>query len=131
VSGLVYVDASALVKLIVDEAESGALVRYLADRPAQLTSELSSVEVRRAVLRAGLPDRERTDAVLAQIAMHAVTRSVLHRAAALGPATLRTLDAIHLATALELGGDLDAFLTYDARLQEAAREHGAALAAPR
>jgi predicted nucleic acid-binding protein len=121
---LVYLDSSALVKLVVREAESDALRVWVAMHPATITSALAIAEVRRAVGRLspqrGLSDRARL--VLDGVALLAVDQDVLERAARLAPKELRTLDAIHIASALSLGADLLAFVTYDDRQRDAARK---------
>jgi len=124
VSGdLVYADASALVKLVVHEPETDSLRAYLAAHPAVVSSALVVTEVRRAVARvssrAGLADRARL--VLDGVTLLVVDLAILERAAALRPPELRTLDAIHVATALSLGDDLLAFVTYDDRQAASAR----------
>lgn len=130
-----YLDASAIVKLVVAEAETAALERELAGRRALLTSRLSATEVLRAVRRVA-PRRvlQHAEDVLGSFVLMDITPAILKRAATLDPSDLRTLDAIHLATALSLGlnlglADLD-FLVYDARLARAARAHGLETAAP-
>jgi predicted nucleic acid-binding protein len=129
---LVYLDSSALVKLVVREAESEALRAWLAAHPAVITSGLAVTEVRRAVSRLsprrGLSDRARL--VLDGVALLTVDQDILERAARLAPAELRTLDAIHIASALSLGADLLAFVTYDDRQMAAARKAGLPLVQP-
>lgn len=125
-----YLDTSAFVKLVIREAESAALRRFLAGRPAPVSSALLWAESLRAVRLAdadalGLARRELDD-----IDLVAIDAVLLDRAAALDPPGLRTPGAIHLATALALGEDLDVVLTYDARMVDAARLLGIAVAAP-
>jgi predicted nucleic acid-binding protein len=118
----VYLDSSALVKLVVSEPESAALRAFLKGHAARLSSGLAEVEVPRALRRAGYgaAEQRRAVQVLAHIALVEVDRALLRAAAAIAPATLRSLDAIHLATALSLGQDLAGVITYDQRLAEAA-----------
>lgn len=123
-----YLDASALVKLTTREAESDALRRELAGYRDRLTSRLATVEVPRALARRG-PETAATARNAAAHALEAMTVIELDEelasvAAGLEPATLRTLDAIHLASALTLGDELSAFVTYDTRLGAAARAAG-------
>ena len=126
----VYVDSSALVKLIVREPETDALRDYLSVAGPLATSILSSVEVPRAVARV-VPDGGATvSAVLGAMTIITLDSPIAARAANLGPAGLRTLDAIHLATALELTGELTAFVCYDDRLAAAARTLGLPVATP-
>jgi predicted nucleic acid-binding protein len=119
---LVYLDSSALVKLVVTEPESTALMDLLRARPDRVSSAVALTEVPRALRRAGFGTRERRRAreLLARLALVDVDRHILAAAAALDPPTLRTLDAIHLATALAVRDDLAALVTYDRRLRAAA-----------
>lgn len=130
VGGVVYLDASAIVKLVVDEPESASMLAYVTDHPHQVTSVIADVEVPRAILRRGwqLGDRER--AVLSRVVTVAMHPGITSSAAALRPSILRSLDAIHLATALSLGAELDAFVTYDLRLVAMARALGLRVVAP-
>ena len=119
---LVYLDSSALVKLVVTEPESMALIEHLEERPQRVSSTLALTELPRALDRAGLgaAAHRRAREVLGRIALVDVDRRILTAAAALEPGTLRTLDAIHLATALALREDLEMVVTYDRRLRVAA-----------
>jgi predicted nucleic acid-binding protein len=123
-TGAVYVDSSALVKLIVVEAESNELLRYLADSSAWVASSLAIVEVGRAVSRRSEIDVAATTEVLARLTLVDARRDILERAAGLAPATLRSLDAIHVATAIEVRDSIEAVVTYDLRLADAVRTHG-------
>lgn len=128
---MVYLDSSAIVKLVVTEPESQALRRYLTTRDERVTSGLARVEVLRALRRARGDERtlHRAEQVLERVALLAVDEPVLHSAADLEPGRLRSLDAVHLATALSLEG-LEALVTYDLRLVDAAAEAGLAVAMP-
>jgi predicted nucleic acid-binding protein len=126
----VYLDASALVKLVVPEAETEALIEYLAIRPLQTTSVIARVEVARALLRAGLNADQRVTDVFDHVSILPLEMATAERAAALGPARLRTLDALHVAAALALAPDLEAIVTYDTRLADAARGQGIGVVAP-
>ena len=127
---MIYVDSSALVKLVVVEPETAALREVLAEEPLQIASAVVEVEVPRAVRRAA-PGLVRAAAeVVAQITVVEPGAAVRARAAALHPPTLRSLDAIHLATALEARAELQAFLTYDERLAAAATAEGLEVLAP-
>ncbi len=123
-----YLDTSALVKLIVDEPESAALRRYLADilTDTLFTAALTRTELVRAARRINTAAVTEARRALSGIATVTVTPTILDAAANLDPPLLRSLDAIHLATALRAGGDLRAVVTYDTRMAEAA----AALAIP-
>ena len=129
---MVYLDSSAIVKLAVAEPESGALRRYLAGHADRVASALARVEVRHALRRTGATPAtlRHAEQVLERIALVAVDEPVLHDAARLAPASLRSLDALHLATALSLDG-LEAVVTYDSRLAAAAVDAGLPVAAPR
>ena len=120
---LVYLDSSALVKLIVREPESTALAEFLQGHSERVASALSLTEVPRALGRAGFgaAERRRAREILTRVALVDVDRRTLAAAAALDLPTLRTLDAIHLATALTLREDLAALVTYDRRLAAAAK----------
>ena len=130
----VYLDASAIVKLGTAEPESLALRAWLRNRSPLLTSRISTVEVARAIGRneAGSVAAGRAAAreVFTSVALTELDAGIANRAAELGPATLRALDAIHLATVLALGGELAAFVTYDGRLADAARAAGLEVVAP-
>lgn len=126
-----YLDTSALTKLVVAESETKALRAWLrkADR-IPVASDLARTELLRAVRRAA-PDRlVEARAVLDTLTLTELTPSILDEAGRLDPASLRSLDAIHLAAALDLGDDLDGLVTYDERLAEAARQNGIAVTAP-
>lgn len=130
---IVYVDTSALLKRVVVEPESEALrseiARLAAAGELLVSSALTWVEVERALRRAAVPDLGAlTDAALSGIDEFPLRPAVLDRARAIGPATLRTLDAIHLASAV--GIRTDQMITYDDRLAEAARGEGIAVLAP-
>lgn len=132
--GVLYVDTSALVKLVVREAESDAVERELSRWPGAATSTLTDVELGRAILRAQGDRRDLGSAVplvvLAGFAHVPMTARVLSVARSILPPVLRTLDAIHLASALALGADLGAVMTYDARLADAVTTHGITVVAP-
>lgn len=130
-SSVAYLDASALFKLIVEEEESEALRRALREWPRRASSRIAVVEVVRAVRRRTQTAEPFARRVLAHVALLKVDDRVLMTAALLDPGPLRALDAIHLASALRLGVDLDAFVTYDARQLEAAAVRGLPTASPR
>lgn len=120
----VYLDASAIVKIVVPEAETDALLSALSQWPDRVSSGLARVEVHRALWRAGASRavRARADAVLSALVLVRIDDPVLSRASSFKNPLLRALDAIHLAAALSLGDDPDAFITYDARLARAAEK---------
>lgn len=119
---MIYLDSSALVKLAVVEEGTVALTRFLTESPdlARATSDIARVEVTRAVMRAMPTALLQAHHVVARTHKVALTEQVLATAASLQPQSLRSLDAIHLASALALGGRLTAFVCYDERLNAAA-----------
>jgi hypothetical protein len=125
-----YLDSSAIVKLIVKEQESASLRRYLRGRQALVSSALVRTEVKRAVLQLGVPAMQRADDVLNRIELVRLTNSVLNAAGVMKPDELRSLDAIHLATAALFEATLSDLVTYDARLATAAQAHGWAVVSP-
>jgi predicted nucleic acid-binding protein len=126
----VYLDASALVKLVAPEDETDALAAYLAEHRSHATSVIGLVEVRRAAARRAGVAPGRAEDVLQRITAIGLDLALVAAAGAIGPAALRTLDAIHLASAAALGDDLEAVVTYDRCLADAAREHGMRDVAP-
>jgi predicted nucleic acid-binding protein len=128
---LLYLDSSALVKLVVAETETPALLAFLKGWPHRVSSALARVEVLRAVKRLGAPAavRRRAARVLARVALVRIDEPVLAAAVRLRPPELRTLDAIHIATAQSLD-DLGGIVTYDARLARAASRARFAVWAP-
>jgi predicted nucleic acid-binding protein len=125
-----YVDSSAIVKLVVRERESAELRRFLRRRPPLVASALARTEVTRAVRSLGVAAVRRADEVLARFELVRITDGILAAAGALEPSELRTLDAIHLATASHFGATLEHVVTYDSRMAEAARTMGLTVAAP-
>ena len=123
-------DSSALVKLAVREQESDELRRYLRRRRPLVCSALARTEVARALLPLGPETVRRGGEVLARVDLIRVNDRVLTAAGAMVPGDLRSLDAIHLATAQQLGDDLARLITYDERMAEAARALGWSVAAP-
>ena len=118
-----YLDSSALVKLVHQEAESAALRRYLRRHRGEgrVTSALSRVEVVRAVAGGGARAIGHARRMLGRVDQIHLDRSLLDQAATLAsPTVLRSLDAIHLASASLLGSDLLAVVTYDQRMVAAA-----------
>ena len=118
----VYLDASALLKLVVVERESTELAAELNRWPDRVSASIVRVEVHRALHRAGLSKslHSAADTVLDGLILIRVDEPLLGRAAMFRNPQLRALDAIHLAAALSIGDDPAAFITYDARLARAA-----------
>jgi uncharacterized protein len=125
-----YLDSSALVKLAVREPESAALRRYLRRRRPLIASALARTEVARALLSLGPEAVRRGLDVLARVDLVRINDRVLDAAGAMPPAELRSLDAIHLATAQHLGTDLARIVTYDDRMAAAANQLGLKVARP-
>ncbi len=131
-----YADASALVKLVREEAESDALRAYLADADL-ISSELALTEIPRAVRRAVAKDPtlplgpllERAGELIDALALRPLDRPLLAAAGALAEPALRALDAIHVASAIDLD-PIEAFVTYDERQAAAARLAGLRTLAP-
>jgi predicted nucleic acid-binding protein len=125
-------DSSALVKLVVQEPESAALEAWLSDRaPVSATaSDLVRVEVVRAVARTDSTGVAVARSLLAGVDLVPITQDLLETAADLGPPSLRSLDAVHLATVLSLESALEAFVVYDDRMARAATEAGLPVVAP-
>jgi predicted nucleic acid-binding protein len=126
-----YLDSSAIVKLAVREAESAALRRYLRRRRPLVTSSLARAEVLGALLPGGDNAVAAGRKVLTRLELVRINNRVLDEAATLLPVGVRTLDAIHLATASQLGPDLGMLVTYDDRMAEAAKHIGYRVVAPR
>jgi predicted nucleic acid-binding protein len=127
-----YLDASAIVKLAIHEPESVVLRAWLKERSVLLTSRISTIEVARAIARDDTMAHGRSAVreAFRSVAIAEVDAGIADGAADLAPSTLRALDAIHLATALAIGDELSAFVTYDARLADAARGAGLEVFAP-
>lgn len=125
-----YVDTSALVKLVRTEAESAALVTFLADR-TWIIGDLHRAELRRAARRAGPQTAARAERLLVELDIVVLDGSIFDAAGRLDPPALRTLDAVHLACARTLQHDLAGVVTYDDRMADAARHHAIASFAPR
>lgn len=125
-----YLDSSALVKLAVEEPESAALHRYLRRRRPLVSSALVRTEVLRALLLEGDEALARGRSVLDRIDLIRVNDRILNAAATLLPPEVRSLDAIHLATARQLEADLGRLVTYDERMLNAATQLGIRTAAP-
>ncbi len=131
-SRVIYLDSSALVKLVFDEAESEGLVRWLSERAETptISSELSVVELLRACRRVDELGVGDATMLRRSIDLLPLDRAILETAASLVPTNLGSLDAIHLATALSVSGDLTALVVYDRRLSAAAIAAGIEVMSP-
>lgn len=127
-----YLDTSAFLKLVVAEPESSALRRYLGSWPQRVSAALIRTEAVRALRRAGYDQRVgAARRLLGGMTLIRLDEPLLDRAAELDPREMRSLDAVHLATALAIGSDLGVVVTYDARLADAASQLGVTVSAPR
>jgi predicted nucleic acid-binding protein len=118
-----YVDSSALTKLVLDEPDSLAMRRWYVESDHVLCSRIGILETRRAVAR-GQPDPDHLDVILRSVEIVEFDADIAWQAAVVGPLSLRTLDAIHLASAVALLPEVDSFVTYDDRLAIAAHAVG-------
>lgn len=128
-SGLAYLDASALVKLVLEEAESPAMHRWFVEAERVVTSRVGVVETIRASRRYPHETAHR-DRVIGDLEVLELAAEITWRAGNVQPPSLGTLDAVHLASAIALGSELDAFVTYDDRLAAAARAAGLPVVRP-
>lgn len=131
-SRVIYLDSSALLKLVIEEPESAALDEWLSDRPAAsvTSSELAKIEVIRGcgrITRRAVPGARR---LLAGIDLIPLTGDLVEAATEIGDPNLRSLDALHLASAAVLGDAMAAFVAYDQRLTSAAARQGMPVVAP-
>jgi predicted nucleic acid-binding protein len=127
----VYLDTSAAVKLVVAEAGSTAVLRWLQARDDDVvSSDLLRTELLRATRRAAPKQMVRARTVLESLVLLKLTTEVCERAATLEPTVLRSLDALHIAAALSLGDELSALVTYDERMAEGAGVLGVPVVAP-
>jgi predicted nucleic acid-binding protein len=129
---MIYLDAAAVVKLVHAEPESAVLRTWLEERAeiGWFSSVLVEIESFRALARYAPDAVLRLPAVLDQIDLIEVGTRIRTLAQNVKPATVRSLDAIHLATALRSRGELSSFVTYDMRLLDAARSAGLPVDSP-
>lgn len=125
-----YVDTSALVKLLIGEAESAALTRFLGSSEVSslVSSQLLATELGRFAQSMDVPDNE-VDEVLRSVSLVLPSASTFDVARRL-PGSLRSLDALHLATALEIAPDIAGVLGYDRHLLAAAADNGFQVVSP-
>lgn len=127
-----YLDTSAFVKTVIDEPQSAALRQRLARWPNRASATLLRTEAVRALRRSGNSDRiDEARQLFAELRLVRLDEALLDRAGDLGPVELRSLDAIHLAAALAIGGELGVMFTYDERLRAAAETQGIDVESPR
>lgn len=129
---MIYLDSSALVKLAVTEPESAALADWLRDSSqlVRVSSPLVRVEVPRAVWRADPGSLPQAYTIVRRLREIRMTEAVLTRAAGVRPNVLRTLDAIHVASAMSVRDNLTALVSYDKRMLAAAQDAGLPTASP-
>lgn len=129
---MIYLDSSALVKLAVTEPESAALADWLRDSSqlVRVSSPLVRVEVPRAVWRADPGSLPQAYTIVRRLREIRMTEAVLTRAAGVRPNVLRTLDAIHVASAMSVRDNLTAMVSYDKRMLAAAQDAGLPTASP-
>ncbi len=128
--GLVYLDTSAFMKLVAEEAESAALRRHLRRGHLRTSAMLLQTEALRAAARLSPAHLAAARQLLRGLALIQMDRPLYAFAATLVPPALRSLDALHVAAALTLGQDLVDFVTYDLGMQQAARSQGVPLSSP-
>jgi len=123
---MIYLDSSALLKLLFEESESAALAQWISEQTGtpMVTSELAKVEVVRAARRLDADVVPAARVLMSQLDLIPLSSGLLDEAADVGEPLLRTLDAIHLAGALSIQADLTAFVAYDLRLVAAAKAAG-------
>jgi len=129
---MIYLDSSALLKLLVEEPESAAFASWISKRQTtpSVSSELVKLEVVRAARRLDARVVPGARAIVSQLDLIPLSGSVIEEAAEVGGPMLRSLDAIHLASALSIRADLTAFVAYDRRLVEAAETAGLPVDSP-
>lgn len=126
-----YLDTSAFLKLVVAETDSAAMRAWATRDDVQLVaSDLLRTEALRATRRHSAAALLQTRTLLDAVHLLSITAEIGERAAELDPSILRSLDALHLASALMLGDELEGVVTYDERLADACAVHGIAVLAP-
>lgn len=124
-------DTSAAVKLVLRESGSSALRSWASEHADVIvSSDLLRTELLRATRRGAREHMQRAREVLDSVTLVSLAASTFERAAELDPSSLRSLDALHLAAALELGDELDGIVCYDERLTASAELHGVAVITP-
>lgn len=127
---MAYLDSSAYVKLPLREAEHEALLIELARWDGYVSSTLTAVESLRACARHGDRYEQAARRWMFGLSLLPIDDAVLDVAAELEPMGLRSLDAVHVATAITIHDDLGVLFTYDDRMARAAEAHGLRVAQP-
>lgn len=127
---MIYCDTSALTKLVLGEPESDAFRAFISG-DSIVSSALARTELPRSVLRRSPLAHKEIAEIILRTSLLALTPSLLDRAGLLPPPLLRSLDAIHIASALLVRAELTAFVSYDDRMLEAAAVLGLPTASPR
>jgi predicted nucleic acid-binding protein len=129
---MIYLDSAAVVKLVHTEPESAPLRGWLDERAETgwISSVLTEIESFRALARYAPEAATRLPAVLDQIDLIGLDQRIRMLARTVTPATVRSLDAIHLGTALHVRSALTSFVTYDKRLLDAAQAAGLPIDSP-
>jgi len=128
---MLYLDSSALLKLVIDEKESRALLSFLKREPAERVScTLARTEVLRATRQHGAAALERARGLLQTLTLVQLGDALLDAAGVLDPVKMRSLDAIHLAAAALIAPALTALVTYDTRMAEGAALLGFPVVSP-
>jgi predicted nucleic acid-binding protein len=124
-----YIDSSAILKFVFDEQERPALLKILTDAP--VTSEIARLEVKRTVSRINPEDLDLASEELAKVRIVDLSKSVLSTAEAFAAnVTLGSLDAIHVATAIQLGSEIEGMITYDKQMAKNAYNLGIKVLSP-
>ena len=130
---MIYLDSSAVLKLLVEEAESEDLEAWSGESgrsSRMVSSTLTRVEVLRACRRVDESLLSTAGSLLDRLDLLPLDETVVGVAAQVPPPQLRSLDALHLSSALQLGDDIEAFVVYDTRLADAARALGLPVVQP-
>lgn len=129
---MIYLDTSALLKLVWNEDRSEAMRAFLdtTGNEPTVSSRILTIETRRAVRRVAPDHLPRADLLLTKVGQVGLSAAVVGLASGIPDPALRLLDAVHVATALVLGEEVSAFVTYDKRLFAAAHAQRLPVIAP-
>ena len=124
-----YLDTSAFLKLLVEEDGSAAMREWAVVHESLWSSQLLRTEALRATSRLDISD-DAVEIALESVSLIMPSVATFYTAGHLAPHSLRSLDALHLATALEMGNDLEGIVTYDDRLIAASRDASLIVVSP-